>query len=130
MRVRQTHIEPAIGPELRLQGNSPVAVIGLRATRAAVRRQESEGVLVRLPASEDTTATPDTGAHTVETVESRAASNQPLLARQYQQLCIGCQNVTDGILKLSSGFHTLAHILDQVLRDVLDTLFAVDHERQ
>jgi hypothetical protein len=102
----------------------------LPATRAAAQRQKSGGVLVRLPASEDTTSIPDTGAHIVETVESLAASNQPLVARQYEQLRIGCQNFTDGILKLTSSLYTLAHIFDQVLWDVLDALFAVGHERQ
>jgi hypothetical protein len=96
----------------------------------AAPRQESEGVLAHPPASEGKTSIPDTGVHTVETAEPLADSNQPLLARQYQQLCIGCQNFTDGILKLSSGFHTLAHILDQVLRDMLDVFFALNHERQ
>lgn len=73
---------------------------------------------------------PDIGPHSAGTVLRPAVSNQPLLARQYQQLCIGCQNLTDGILKLSSGFHTLVHILDQMLGNVLDVLPSVDHEGQ
>ena len=73
---------------------------------------------------------PDIVQRNSETAVSPAFSNQSLLPCQHQQLCVRRQNFTDGILKLPPRFNTPAHLLDQMLWNVLHVLLAVDHECQ
>ena len=56
-----------------------------------------------------------------------AVSNQTLLARQHQQLRIRRQNLPDSFLVLPPCFHLPAHLVNKVLRDILDMLPAVRH---
>ena len=130
MRAPQERTEPLSTPDLPQPENSTVAAVGSPATHAPMLKLESEGAPYRLPAAADNTAIPDTGVRSAETVESLVASNQPLLARQDQQLRVGRQNLTDCILIPSPCFHTFAHLLNQMLWDVLYVLFAIDHKRQ
>jgi len=53
-----------------------------------------------------------------------------MLALQHQQLCVGRQYFTDGILKLPSLFDSAPHLFDPLLGDVLNTFFPLYHKGQ
>jgi len=93
-------------------------------------QQKFEDKSARPPENEDTTATPGTEPHSTETVVPQVVSNQPLFTRKNQQLGIGRQNFTNGILIFPSRLHLLLDFFHQMLGDVLDVLVAVDHEGQ
>lgn len=121
---------PENTPKPPRRGNSLAAAAASPQEPVIVGQQEFEDKPARLPENEDTTANPKTGLRNAKTVVSQVASNQPLLAREYQKLSVGCQNFTDCILILSSGVHAFVYFLDQMFRDVLDVLLAIDHEGQ
>ena len=59
-----------------------------------------------------------------------ALSLAALLAIKQQQFCVGGQDLTDRVLKLSACMDSALDLFDPVLGNVLDVLFAVDHERE
>jgi hypothetical protein len=117
-------------PEIRLHENSRVVEDGQRSASATASQRESGGTLVRHPGIEYTTANPNTGLHTAKTVVSRAFSNQPLLARQCQKFCVGRQNVPHRVLVFPSGLDLLAHVLYQMLWNVLNVFLSFRHVSQ
>lgn len=53
-----------------------------------------------------------------------------MLALQQQQLCIGRQYFTDGILKFSSLLDPAPYLFDPLFGNVLNTFFALHHKGQ
>ena len=53
-----------------------------------------------------------------------------MLALQHEQLCVGRQYFTDGILKLPSLLDPAPHLFDPLLGDVLNTFFPPYHKGQ
>ena len=53
-----------------------------------------------------------------------------LLARQYQQLCVGGQYFANSVLSLPPRLDPAPDLLDPFLGDVLDLLFPLDHKGQ
>ena len=53
-----------------------------------------------------------------------------MLTLQQEQLCIGRQNFTDGILELPSLLDSAPHLFDPLLGDVLNPFFSLHHKGQ
>jgi hypothetical protein len=73
---------------------------------------------------------PKTGPRNAEVVVSPVASNQPLLARQNQEMGVGRHHPSESILVFSASLNTFVHLLHKMPGDVLNVLLATRHESQ